>query len=126
MSAKKSVLKLLGLENLAQTIKGLVDARVEVFKYELKGELSKSLAKLISGLILLMLALSALLFSSIALGIYIGTLLDNYYLGFLTVSGVYLFLLLSLIVFRKQIGLERTLENKFNLTFGVESEKIDD
>ena len=126
MSAKKNVLKLLGLENLAQTIKGLVDARVEVFKYELKGELSKSLAKLISGLILLMLALSAVLFSSLALGIYFGTLLDNYYLGFLMVSGAYILLLLVLIIFKKQIGLEKALEKKFNLTFGVESDTIND
>ena len=111
------------MENLSTHIKDLVDARVQIFKYDIKTELSKSLSKVLNALIIFLLILAAVLFLSIALSIYIGMKLNSYYLGFLIVAGIYLLLSLILIIFKKQIGIEKSIEANLNAVFGIETKE---
>jgi hypothetical protein len=57
----------------------------------------------ISSIVVLFLGIFVLLFSGIALGIWLGELLQNAALGYLLVAGFYLLLILILVAFRKRI-----------------------
>ncbi len=56
-----------------------------------------------ASIIILFLGIFVLLFSGIALSIWLGILLDNPALGYLIVAGFYLLLILILFAFRKKI-----------------------
>ncbi|MEP7258128.1 MAG: phage holin family protein [Flavitalea sp.] len=57
----------------------------------------------LTGLAVLFLGMFVLLFSSIALAIWLGSLLENQALGYLIVAGIYLLKVLALVLLRKRI-----------------------
>ena len=60
-------------------------------------------ASSLSALVIAFLGLFVLLFSGIALGIWLGDLLDNTALGYLLVAGLYLLIIIVIVALRKRI-----------------------
>lgn len=119
MSEKKGLLGMLGIDKIFENIKKLIDTRLQIIKLEIKEEISKSLSNIIFSLIILNVALFSILFLSIGLSIYIGSLLENYYYGFLIIGGFYLALLLLLILMKDNKWLKDQIELKLNQAFGI-------
>ncbi len=58
---------------------------------------------LITLFLISLLGLFVLGFAGITLGLYLGQYLDSYILGFFSVTGIFLLLLLFIVIFRRQI-----------------------
>ncbi|KAA3625163.1 MAG: hypothetical protein DWP94_01660 [Flavobacterium sp.] len=67
--------------------------------YKIASHTSGTTKKVVFGLLILM----TMAFSSIALALYLGTLLDSNALGFLLVSGVYILLFVTAFLLRRKI-----------------------
>ena len=99
-------------------------AKIQLLKYDIYEKSAKLSATLFSSLVIAMLASMMLLFLSLALGFYLGSVFDSYGTGFLVVTGIYLAILLPFILFRKS-WIEKTIINRIieQLTEKEEDEK---
>jgi uncharacterized membrane protein YqjE len=88
-----------------------VEARLKLIKFEVYEKSAKISAMLFSSLVIAMLASMILFFLSIALGFYLGSVLDSYGTGFMIVTGFYILLLLPFIFFRKN-WIEKSIINR--------------
>lgn len=86
-------------------------ARLKLIKYEIYEKTAKIAASLFSALVIVLLVMIVLLFSSISLGFYLGALFENTGTGFLAVTGLYLILLVPFIFFRKK-WIEKIIVNR--------------
>jgi uncharacterized membrane protein YqjE len=120
VSEKKGILNLLGIGNIIDQLKALVETRMQIIKLEIKEELSKSFAKALIGLVLIFILFIALLFLSIAISIYLGYILDNYFYGFLLTSGFYFLLFIILYLLRNKIGFREYFEKELSKLLSVE------
>ena len=85
-------------------------ARLRLIKYEVYEKSAKISAMLFSSLVIAMLASMILFFLSIALGFYLGSVLESYGTGFMIVTGFYIILLMPFILFRKN-WIEKSIIN---------------
>ena len=90
MDKNRGLLKFLKIEGIANSLTALIESKIELAKVEFKEELSVILSKMLISFILLIIGLFFLLFSSIALAFYIGSLFDKQFIGFSIVSSAYL------------------------------------
>lgn len=86
-------------------LKTYINNRITLAKYDLIDSLSSMLAGGIYVLIISVFALFLLLLGSLALGFILGSYFDDTGLGFLTVTGIYLLVMLLCILFRKKVKL---------------------
>ena len=121
MSEKKGILGLLGIDNIFESIKKLVDTRLQIIKLELKDDLAKFLANAFLSIITINILLFALLLISIAVSIYLGEILNNYFAGFMIVAGFYLLIFFLLIIFRNKIGLKEFFEKELNKWLNIDN-----
>ncbi len=91
------------LHDIGDNIKDYVETRYELLSLKSADKVSKIGSSLGMALVLALLTVFFLMFISIAGGIYLSTLLDSYILGFLTLAGIYLFLLILCYALRKSI-----------------------
>ncbi|MFA5245825.1 MAG: phage holin family protein [Pedobacter sp.] len=77
-------------EQLVEKVKEYVNVRKELTILNAVNKGSQLLAGLITDGLVLILAVLAFLFGSLALGFYLSELLGNSYAGFLIVAGIYL------------------------------------
>lgn len=117
MGEKKGFLNFLKLDSLFDHLTAFIEAKVEIYKIEFREEASGVLSKLIVSLLLFCLCWFFVMFLSIAIGFYIGTLLDNTFQGFLIIAGFYFLLFILLLLLRNKIGLKELLENKMSHWF---------
>jgi uncharacterized membrane protein YqjE len=84
----------------------------------MKLDIAERVSRITSGLALMMVAFVLLLFVllllSIAVGIYLGEVLDSYAIAFLCLSGFYLIVGVTLIVFKKSLVINPILEVVIN------------
>ncbi|MEK7719282.1 MAG: phage holin family protein [Bacteroidota bacterium] len=101
-----------------------LSARIRLLKYDIYEKSAKLSATLFSSMVIAMLASMMLLFLSLALGFYLGSVFDSYGTGFLVVTGIYLAMLLPFILLRKS-WIEKTIINRIieQLTEKEEDEK---
>lgn len=97
-----TLLKTLKLDRLYESVVGLIEARVELIKYDVKSEVSKSLAAFLFSVILLFLVYLIVLFASLATAIWLGNEL-GWIVGFSVIGLFYLFVTLLLLLYRKPI-----------------------
>lgn len=121
MSEKKGILGLLGIDNIFESIKKLVDTRLQIIKLELKDDLAKLLANAFISIIIINTLLFALLLLSIGVSIYLGKVLDNYTMGFIIVAAFYLLIFLLLVIFRNKIGLKEFFEKELNKWLNIDN-----
>lgn len=85
------------IEVLYKKTKEYTETSLELFRLNAIDKSADVISSLFSRLILVMVVAMFSLFINIALSIYIGKILNEMYLGFLIVSGIYL--IISLIIF---------------------------
>jgi lipopolysaccharide export LptBFGC system permease protein LptF len=89
-------LKFLKLDGLLDSVKGYIEARLQLFKLEMQEKASNVIATAIFIVLMAFCGLMALMFLSLALGNYLNEVLGNSYLGFCMLGAFYLLLLLVL------------------------------
>lgn len=106
------------MENFAEkTFSGLkndistyVETRLELMKLNTYERVAKTMAVFSYGVVLVLLAFFAILFLFLALGFFLGEMLNSVALGFLIVVGLYLLLFGVILLFRDKISAKVTNE----------------
>lgn len=120
MRERKGFLNFLGVDSLLDHLTAFIEAKIEIYKIEFREEASGALSKLMVGLVLFCLGWFFIMFLSIAAGYYLGTLLENLFLGFLIISGFYLLLFVVIYLLRDTIGLREFFEKKLNRWLNID------
>jgi uncharacterized oligopeptide transporter (OPT) family protein len=86
-------------------LKVYINNKITLAKYDLVESLSNMLAGGIYILIVAVFGLFLLLLGSIAAGFLLGSYFNNIGIGFLTVTGIYLLIMIFCLLFRKKVKL---------------------
>ena len=87
-----------------------VETRLELMKLNTYERVAKTMAVFSYGIVLVLLAFFAILFLFLALGFFLGEILNSVALGFLLVVGMYLLLFGLILLFREKISARVTNE----------------
>lgn len=108
---------------MLKKLENYISSRILLLKIEGTEKVSKTLAVFLKRIVLLMFLSSFIFFLSVAIGLYIGDIYNSYIVGFSSVAGIHLLLLLILYLLRKPL-LERPVKNEVVRTaFKNEQEK---
>ncbi|MBL3654937.1 phage holin family protein [Fulvivirga sediminis] len=121
MREKKGLLHFLKVDNIIDHLTDFIESKVEVFKMELKEEIAALMSKAIVTVLLGLTASFFLFFLNIAIGYYLGYLLENIFYGFLIVSLFYLIVFIIFFLLRNQLGLRELIEKKLNELLKIKS-----
>lgn len=91
-------LKFFGLEGLSESVKAYVDARIQLFKLEVKEKAANIITVLFFAIALIFTILMTLMFLALALGNYLNSLFNNSYMGFVILGLFFLIIVLLLVV----------------------------
>lgn len=80
-------------EDLVAHVAEYLDTQKKLLVLNVAEKTASTISSSVSAIVLAVTGLLALVFLSIALGFYLGTVWDNYALGFLCIGAVYLFLM---------------------------------
>lgn len=103
-------------------IHAYVEQEIESVKLTAAEKISIATSTIVSGLILTLLAAAMLLFASLALSYYLGSLMNSTALGFLAVAGIYLLILLTVYLFRKRLITDNIVEVVIQFLFDDEED----
>lgn len=106
-------------DNLSQ----YVNTRMDLFRLEMANNLAQLASGYITKLVLLYFLLLALFFMSLALGFYLGTVVDSTALGFFLTGCIYILLMLIFYMMRRQI-VERPVIKAFIRLFFQKSNPL--
>jgi len=106
-------------------IKKYLRQRLQLLKIEMVEKIILSASVVLNIFTIVMLTLFLLLFLSTALAIYLGTLWQNYPLGFLAVAGLYFVLIIIFIIFKKTLITEPVTKQMLGIFFKPEKETDD-
>lgn len=98
---KETILKFLRLDTLIENITGYLEAKVALVKMEVREEVAGVLSR---GLVMMMVAMVGflfVLFAGLALSLYLNTVLESQFLGYLIVAGGFGLILAILLIGRK-------------------------
>ena len=118
---KSKLFKFLRLDAIIEHLTGLIEARVELAKIEIKEEVSRIGARIIAGVVFAFFLVMIIIMFSIALAAWINVILESGYWGYFIVTGFYLLTLILLIVFKVHIRLQQKMESLL-----IDSEDIDE
>ena len=107
---KSKLFKFLKIDAIIENLTGLIEARMELAKLELKEEVAKAGARIIAGVVLAFLLVMIIIFVSIALATWLNYLLESMFFGYLIVTGFYLLVLGMLIAFKAHVWLQQKIE----------------
>lgn len=91
------------MEQLYLKAKDYTETSIELFRLNAIDKTADLVSSLFVKLILVMVVAMFTLFINIALSLYIGKLLDETYLGFLVVSGIYLVVAIVILLFNDKL-----------------------
>ncbi|MCO4821701.1 MAG: phage holin family protein [Flavobacteriaceae bacterium] len=83
-------------------LKNYLDKRIKLLKYDLVAVVANIGSNLVSAVLILVFVLFILLMLNLALGFYIGQLMDDVALGFLLVGGFYIFIFILFLTLGKK------------------------
>lgn len=105
---------MMNISEILNTVKKLVELRIKIAYSKIADDISTIVTRVVVLIMMVLAAMFVLLFGSISLAFYLGTLLDSVYLGFLSVGGIYLLFLFILYLIRNTMTFQTSL--KINLT----------
>lgn len=110
---KETILKFLKMDSLLDSVTGYIEARIELFKIEIKEEVARGLAKALVGVVIIAVFTLFIMLSSIATAYKIGESIGMFG-GFAIVASFYLLVGLLVFLFRNAISeiLEKRLEER--------------
>jgi len=103
-------------EEIQDKLKNVMDSNVAYYKLWLFKVLMKSTTMLLKVALLLLLFTLFLLFASLALALYLGEIMNSNVLGFLSVGGIYI-ILMVIVYFIKDKIVEGNVLEKFSKVF---------
>lgn len=101
---------MMNLSEILETVKKLVELRIKIAFNKITNDISTIVIRVVVLIMMVLASMFVLLFSSISLAFYFGELLDSVYLGFLSVGGIYLLLLLILYLIRNTLSFQTRLK----------------
>lgn len=112
MNIKSKIFQMLGVDNLLDNAKLIVETRIELFKAQLQESVAEALSKIIPMILLMLVASSFLLFLSISLGYLLGEQLNSNFYGFGIVALFYLLLTIIIAVVYNSKSAKQNLKAK--------------
>jgi uncharacterized membrane protein YqjE len=100
---KDTLLKLFKLENIAFNLTGYVESKLELFKLEIRTDVTKALSRAMTLIFLALLGFLFLLFLSLGLAYLVNSFFDAQYVGFFVLALFYGIVFVSLYVNRKAL-----------------------
>ena len=104
---------MLNVSEIIQTIKQLIEVRVQLIKSEIQDQFSDIFSRIFILVLMGLASLMILLFASLSLAFYLGEILYSPFKGFLYVAVIYLLLFVLLFLIRESRG----LLNSFKIFF---------
>lgn len=104
---------MLNISEIIQTIKQLIDVRVQLIKSEVQDQFSDIFARVFILILMGISSLMILLFASISLAFYLGEILYSPFRGFLYVTLIYLLLFALLYLVRESRSLVGSFKKFF-------------
>ena len=118
---------MLNLGEIVQTIKSIVETRIQLVKSEIQDEFVGILSRLILLMIMGVLTLLVFLFLSLSLAFFISQVTQSPYLGFLIVALMYLLVVLILYLTRDSHSIQDQINSSLkNFIFSAKREKEDE
>ena len=111
MDIKDKIFKLLHLDNLIESVSGYLEARLDLYKIEIREDLAKVLARSVIYVAIAGFGFLVLMFLSIGLAHFLNRYFAETYAGFWIVAGIYGAGFLIFLIFRKSI--DRNFEKHF-------------
>ncbi len=108
---KDKIFKFLHLDNLVDNASGYVEARLELYKMEIREDVAKVLSRAIIYMTIGFFGFLLLIFFSIGLAYFLNQYFAETYVGFWIVSGIYGLAFLIFLVFRK--SMDKNFEKHF-------------
>ncbi|PRY86000.1 phage holin family protein [Mongoliibacter ruber] len=102
---------MINVSEIVQTIKQLVEVRIELIKDEISERLSAIMTKIVILATMVIATLLMLLFASISLAFYLSELLYSTYKGFLYVAFIYLLIFVLLLFLKDAKGLLNSIKS---------------
>lgn len=104
---------MLNVSEIIQTIKKLIEVRVEIVKSEIQDQFSDIFSRIFILVLMGLSSLMILLFASLSLAFYLGEILYSPFKGFLYVALIYLLLFVLLYLVRESKGLVDSFKQFF-------------
>ena len=108
---KSKLFKFLRVDAIIEHLSGIIEARLELVKLELREELAKMGARIIAAIILSFLGVLIIVFLSFSLSTLFNYLLESQFIGYFIVTGFYTLVLILLLVFNVRSWLQEKIEN---------------
>lgn len=102
---------MLKLGEIISTVKGIVETKLELVKYEIQEEFIGIVFRILLLTFMVALGLLVLLFFSFSLAFFLSQYTKSPYMGFLLVGGLYLILLGGVYFARYSGGMQRGVES---------------
>lgn len=100
---KDILFKLFKLENIAFNLTGYVESKLELFKLEIRTDVTKALSRAMTLIFLALLGFLFLLFLSLGLAYLINSFFEAQYIGFFVIALFYGIVFVSLYINRKAL-----------------------
>ena len=107
---KSKLFKFLRIDAIIENLTGLIEARMELAKLEIKEEVAKAGARIVAAIIFSFLLVMIIIFFSLSLATFLNRVLESMYLGYVIITGFYLLVLILLIAFKVHIWLQHKIE----------------
>jgi len=118
---KSKLFKFLRIDAIIENLTGLVEARLELAKLEIKEEVSKAGARIIAGVVFSFLLVMIIIFLNFSIASWLNSTLNSTYWGYFIVTGFYLLILILLVAFKAHIWLQQKIESML-----IDNEDIND
>lgn len=117
---KSKFFEILGIKGLVEQVKSLVEARVELFKLQMKEQIADLMVKLVPILIFSLILFLTIVFLSIAAGFYLSEIFKSASTGFGLVAAFYLLLTLIMSILINNSGVQAYFKKKIMDSINLE------
>jgi uncharacterized membrane protein YqjE len=108
---KSKLFKFLRIDAIIENLTGLIEARMELAKLEIKEEAAKVGARIVAAIVFSFLLVMIIIFFSLSVATLLNSVLGSIFLGYVIITGFYLLVLVLLIAFKAHIWLQQKIEN---------------
>ena len=107
---KSRLFKFFKVDAIIENLTGLIEARLELAKIEIKEEVARTGARIIAGVVFAFLGVMIVIFLSISLATWLNYIIGSIFLGSVIVTVFYLLVLVLLVVFKVHVWLQEKIE----------------
>lgn len=108
---KSKLFKFLRIDAIIENLTGLIEARMELAKLEIKEEAAKIGARIVAAIVFSFLLVMIIIFLSLSVATLLNSVLESLFLGYVIITGFYLLVLVLLIAFKAHIWLQQKIED---------------